>query len=95
MLDLLRNRQLEHAADAAAVEPFVSSEQLRDTLLQGEPSVRVRALTWAAVERVVKRNTNVQENEVEFAHGGQGRAWTWTGDVHAAISYEDVPETPA
>lgn len=81
-LDLLRNQELAHHTDPiTAPQPFLSSLQLRDLVLQDEHSVNVRKRLWGRVERVVESNANVRTNLEEVEGGDEMRVWRWIGSA--------------
>ncbi|KAK7693593.1 hypothetical protein QCA50_003162 [Cerrena zonata] len=81
-LDLLRNQELAHHTDPiSAPQPFLSSLQLRDLVLQDEHSVSVRKRLWGGVERVVEGNANVRTNLEEVEGGDEMRVWRWVGSA--------------
>ncbi|EMD38525.1 hypothetical protein CERSUDRAFT_94053 [Gelatoporia subvermispora B] len=86
-LDLLRNQEMAHHTDpVTAPQPYLSSLQLRDLILQDEHSVRARQQLWERVERVVEGNANVRTNLEEVAGGDELRVWRWVGSAGKAIS---------
>lgn len=81
-LDLLRNQELAHHTEPiTAPQPFLSSLQLRDLVLQDEHSVRARKRLWEKVERVVEGNANVRTNLEEVEGGDEMRVWRWVGNT--------------
>ncbi|KDR81573.1 hypothetical protein GALMADRAFT_239602 [Galerina marginata CBS 339.88] len=79
-LDTLRNQELAHYVDPlTAPEPYLSSIQLRDLVLQEEHSVPTRRRLWEKVERVVESNANVRANLEEIEGGDEMRVWRWVG----------------
>ncbi len=81
-LDTLRNQELAYYTDPVSVpEPFLSSIQLRDLVLQDEHSVNERRRLWERVERVVESNTNVRANLEEIEGGDEMRVWRWVGST--------------
>jgi len=81
-LDTLRNQELAHYTDPVnAPEPYLSSIQLRDLVLQDEHSVNARRNLWGKVERVVESNTNVRANLEEIEGGDEMRVWRWVGST--------------
>lgn len=81
-LDTLRNQELAHYTDPVnAPEPYLSSIQLRDLVLQDEHSVSARRNLWGKVERVVESNTNVRANLEEIEGGDEMRVWRWVGST--------------
>lgn len=81
-LDLLRNQELAHHTDPiTAPQPFLSSLQLRDLVLQDEHSVNARRKLWERVERVVEGNANVRTNLEEVEGGDEMRVWRWVGSA--------------
>ncbi len=81
-LDLLRNQELAHHTDPiTAPQPFLSSLQLRDLVLQDEHSVNARRKLWERVERVVEGNANVRTNLEEVEGGDEMRVWRWVGNT--------------
>jgi len=83
-LELLRNQELAHHTDpVTAPQPYLSSLQLRDLVLQEEHSVSARRRLWERVERVVESNTNVRTNLEEVQGGDELRVWRWVGNAGA------------
>ncbi|EIN07405.1 hypothetical protein PUNSTDRAFT_70746 [Punctularia strigosozonata HHB-11173 SS5] len=83
-LDTLRNQELAHHVDpVTAPQPYLSSLQLRDLVLQDEHSVSARARLWDRVEQVVESNANVRANLEEVAGGDELRVWRWMGGAAA------------
>lgn len=81
-LDTLRNQELAHYTDPlTAPQPYLSSIQLRDLVLQDEHSVPVRRKLWERVERVVESNANVRANLEELEGGDETRVWRWVGST--------------
>lgn len=81
-LDSLRNQELKHHIDPiTAPQAFISSLQLRDLVLQEEPSVGTRNKLWDRVERVVEGNANVRTNMEEVHGGDEMRVWRWVGSA--------------
>lgn len=81
-LDTLRHQELAHHTDpVTAPQPYLSSLQLRDLILQDEHSVASRARLWDQVERVVEGNANVRANLQEIAGGDEMRVWRWVGSA--------------
>jgi len=81
-LDLLRNQELAHHTDPiTAPQPYLSSLQLRDLVLQDEHSVSARRRLWNKVEKVVEGNANVRTNLEEVAGGDEMRVWRWVGSA--------------
>ncbi|KAG5643471.1 hypothetical protein DXG03_000859 [Asterophora parasitica] len=81
-LDTLRNQELAHHTDpATAPQPYLSSLQLRDLILQDEHSVTSRSRLWDQVERVVEGNANVRANLQEIHGGDEMRVWRWVGSA--------------
>ncbi|KAF9264714.1 hypothetical protein L218DRAFT_957919 [Marasmius fiardii PR-910] len=79
-LDTLRHQEFTHHIDPVSVpQPYLSSVQLRDLVLQEEHDVNARKRLWAKVERVVEGNANVRANEEEVKGGDQMRVWQWVG----------------
>ncbi|CAL1704835.1 unnamed protein product [Somion occarium] len=86
-LDLLRNQELAHHTDPiTAPQPYLSSLQLRDLILQDEHSVRARKRLWGRVERVVEGNANVRTNLEEVDGGDELRVWRWVGSTGRTLS---------
>ncbi|GBE82226.1 hypothetical protein SCP_0406090 [Sparassis crispa] len=86
-LDLLRNQEMAHHTDpVTAPQPYLSSLQLRDLILQDEHSVRARRRLWERVERVVEGNANVRTNLEEVAGGDELRVWRWVGSAGKTLS---------
>jgi hypothetical protein len=79
-LDTLRNQELAHHTDpVSAPQPYLSSLQLRDLILQDEHSIPLRRRLWDRVEHVVEGNANVRVNLEEVAGGDEMRVWRWVG----------------
>ncbi|KAF5358207.1 hypothetical protein D9756_001605 [Leucocoprinus leucothites] len=79
-LDTLRNQEIAHHTDpVTAPQPYLSSLQLRDLILQEEHSVPIRRRLWDRVERVVEGNANVRVNMEEVEGGDELRVWRWVG----------------
>lgn len=79
-LDELRNQELAHHTDpVTAPQPYLSSLQLRDLILQDEHSVPKRSRLWDRVERIVESNANVRANLEELRGGDEARVWRWVG----------------
>lgn len=81
-LDTLRNQEFAYYTDPISnPEPYLSSIQLRDVVLQDEHSVNVRRRLWEKVERVVEGNANVRANLEEIEGGDETRVWRWVGST--------------
>jgi hypothetical protein len=81
-LDTLRNQELAHHTDPiTAPQPYLSSLQLRDLILQEEHSISTRRRMWEQVEGVVEGNTNVRVNLEEVEGGEEMRVWRWVGSA--------------
>lgn len=81
-LDTLRNQELAHYTDPVnAPEPYLSSIQLRDLVLQDEHSANARRRLWEKVEIVVESNANVRANLEEIEGGDELRVWRWVGST--------------
>lgn len=81
-LDTLRNQELAHHTDPiTAPQPYLSSLQLRDLILQDEHSIPARRRLWDKVERVVEGNANVRANLEEIQGGDEMRVWRWVGSA--------------
>ncbi|KAF8163267.1 Man1-Src1p-C-terminal domain-containing protein [Crassisporium funariophilum] len=81
-LDTLRNQELSHYVDPLTVpQPYLSSIQLRDLVLQDEHAVSIRRRLWERVERVVESNANVRANLEEIDGGDETRVWRWVGST--------------
>jgi len=81
-LDTLRNQELAHHTDPiTAPQPYLSSLQLRDLILQDEHSISSRRRLWDQVEHVVEGNANVRTNLEEVHGGDELRVWRWVGGV--------------
>ncbi|KXN82080.1 Inner nuclear membrane protein SRC1 [Leucoagaricus sp. SymC.cos] len=79
-LDTLRNQEIAHHTDpVTAPQPYLSSLQLRDLILQEEHSVPIRRRLWDQVERIVEGNANVRVNMEEVEGGDELRVWRWVG----------------
>lgn len=82
VLDTLRNQELAHYTDPiTAPQPYLSSLQLRDLILQDEHSIPTRRKFWNKVERVVEGNANVRANLEEVHGGDEMRVWRWVGSA--------------
>lgn len=80
VLDTLRNQEMAHYTDPlTAPEPYLPSLQLRDLILQTEPSLWIRTKLWERVERVVESNANVRANLEEVPGGDEMKVWRWVG----------------
>ncbi|KAG5654525.1 hypothetical protein H0H81_001166 [Sphagnurus paluster] len=85
-LDTLRNQELAHHIDpVTAPQPYLSSLQLRDLILQDEHSVASRSRLWDQVERVVEGNANVRANLQEIHGGDEMRVWRWVGSSSGGV----------
>jgi hypothetical protein len=81
-LDTLRNQELAHHTDPiTAPQPFLSSLQLRDLILQDEHSIPTRRRLWDQVEHIVEGNANVRANLEEVHGGDELRVWRWVGSA--------------
>ncbi|KAG5353945.1 hypothetical protein C0989_011433 [Termitomyces sp. Mn162] len=81
-LDTLRNQEFAHHTDPVTTpQPYLSSLQLRDLILQDEHSVTSRSRLWDQVERVVEGNANVRANLQEIQGGDEMRVWRWIGSA--------------
>lgn len=90
-LDTLRNQELAHYTDPLTVpQPYLSSIQLRDLVLQDEHSVPVRRRLWERVERVVESNANVRANLEELEGGDETRVWRWVGSTGRTPGRKEV-----
>jgi hypothetical protein len=79
-LDTLRNQELAHYTDPARTPaPYLPADQLRDLVLQEEPSVKARSALWSRVAAVVEANANIRANLEETATGDEMRVWRWLG----------------
>jgi hypothetical protein len=79
-LDTIRNQEMAHHTDPiTAPQPYLSSLQLRDLILQDEHSISLRRRLWDQVERVVEGNANVRANLEEVQGGDELRVWRWVG----------------
>lgn len=93
VLDNLRQQEMEHYTDPVRTpQPYLSSLQLRDHILQDEHSISHRRRIWDQVERVVEGNANVRVNLEEVGSGDELRVWRWVGstgrfrsDIHLCI----------
>ncbi|KAG6330300.1 hypothetical protein ID866_8790 [Astraeus odoratus] len=87
-LDTLRNQELAHHTDpVTAPQPYLSSIQLRDLILQEEHSISARRRLWDQVERVVESNANVRANLEEVQGGDELRVWRWVGTAGRGPEY--------
>lgn len=90
-LNSLRNQEIAHHTDPiTAPQPFLSSLQLRDLVLQDEHSIPVRKRLWDQVEHVVEENANVRVNLREVQGGDEMRVWRWVGSGRATGQVDDV-----
>ncbi|KAI0695908.1 Man1-Src1p-C-terminal domain-containing protein [Cytidiella melzeri] len=88
-LNLLRSQELAHYTDpVTAPQAYLPSLQLRDLILQDEPSVSTRRRLWAGVERVVEENTNVRTNLEEVEGGSEERVWRWVGSAGKSLAQD-------
>lgn len=79
-LDMLRNQELAYHTDpVSTAQPYLSSIQLRDLVLQDEHSISSRKRLWDQVEKVVEGNANVRANLEEVSAGDELRVWRWVG----------------
>ncbi|KAL0071440.1 inner nuclear membrane protein enriched at telomere/subtelomere region [Marasmius tenuissimus] len=91
-LDTLRHQEFAYHVDPVSVpQPYLSSVQLRDLVLQEEHNVKERKRVWEKVERVVEGNANVRANEEEVKGGDQMRVWRWVGATGLPTG---TPNTP-
>ncbi|TFK54923.1 hypothetical protein OE88DRAFT_1717024 [Heliocybe sulcata] len=82
VLDALRTQELAHHTDPiTAPQPYLSSLQLRDLILQDTHSISTRSRLWNKVEHVVESNANVRTNLEELPGGDEMRVWRWVGSV--------------
>ncbi|KAF5365666.1 hypothetical protein D9758_003311 [Tetrapyrgos nigripes] len=91
-LDTLRHQEMAHHTDpVTAPEPFLSSLQLRDLILQDVHSVASRQRVWDQVEKVVESNANVRANLEEVGGGDELRVWRWVGSAaRGRLSLGDI-----
>lgn len=83
-LDALRNQEFSHHTDPVTTpQPYLSSLQLRDLILQDEHSVTLRSRLWDQVECIVEGNANVRANFQEIHGGDEMRVWRWVGSSRA------------
>ncbi|KAF9005615.1 Man1-Src1p-C-terminal domain-containing protein [Cyathus striatus] len=81
-LEALRNQEIAHHTDPVTTpQPYLSSLQLRDLILQEEHSIPTRRRLWNQVERVVEGNANVRANLEEIEGGDEMRVWRWVGNA--------------
>jgi hypothetical protein len=86
VLDTLRNQELAHYTDPiTAPQPYLSSLQLRDLILQDESSIPQRRRLWNRVERSVENNSNVRANLEAVRGGDEMRVWRWVGSAGGEI----------
>ena len=84
-LDTLRQQELAYHTDpVTAPQPYLSSLQLRDLILQDEHLIPTRRRLWDQVERVVEGNANVRANLEEVYGGDEMRVWRWVGSAGRA-----------
>lgn len=85
-IDALQHQELAHYTDPVSTpQPFLSSIQLRDLVLQEEHSVTVRQKVWEKVEKIVEGNANVRANLEEVYGGDELRVWRWVGSTAGSI----------
>ncbi|KAK7054928.1 inner nuclear membrane protein enriched at telomere/subtelomere region [Paramarasmius palmivorus] len=103
-LETLRHQEMAHHIDPVSVpQPYLSSLQLRDLVLQEEHSVPARARLWDKVEKVVEGNANVRTNMEEVSGGDEMRVWRWVGTTsgpatpmklgYGTVSYAEQDES--
>ena len=81
-LDTLRHQELAYHTDpVTAPQPYLSSLQRRDLILQDEHLIATRRRLWDQVERVVEGNANVRANLEEVHGGDEMRVWRWVGSA--------------
>ena len=81
-LETLRNQELAHHTDPVTTpQPYLSSIQLRDVILQNEHSIPTRRRLWDQVEHVVEGNANVRANLEGIEGGDELRVWRWVGST--------------
>ncbi|ESK96939.1 hypothetical protein Moror_6517 [Moniliophthora roreri MCA 2997] len=86
-LETLRHQETVHHIDpVSAPQPYLSSLQLRDLVLQEEHSVSMRARLWEKVEKVVEGNANVRTNMEEVSGGDEMRVWRWVGATGGPVT---------
>lgn len=66
----------ELQAQAKAEPPFLSSAQLRDSVLRDEHKVAKREQLWRRVSKIVEGNANVRTREAKVS-GEYARVWQW------------------
>lgn len=79
-LDRLATQAALHSR-GDAVEPWISSGQLRDDVLRDEFSAARREGIWKKVKTVVELNANVRASVREGRGGDVSRVWEWIGSV--------------
>ncbi|KAF5391287.1 hypothetical protein D9757_001923 [Collybiopsis confluens] len=85
-LDALQQQEFAHYTDpVSTAQPFLSSAQLRDLVLQEEHSVSVRQKVWDKVEKIVETNANVRANLEEVYGGDELRVWRWVGSTGGSL----------
>lgn len=85
-LETLQNQEFAHYTDPVSTpQPFISSIQLRDLLLQEETSVSARRKVWEKIEKIVEENANVRANLEEMYGGDELRVWRWVGSTGGSI----------
>lgn len=85
---MLRNAEFEHHFDRASHPvPYLSSLQLRDSLLQAE-GVAERKRMWRRVEKIIGANANIVTSHEELEGGDEGIVWRWVGRVGKTVPYE-------
>ncbi|TFK42618.1 Man1-Src1p-C-terminal domain-containing protein [Crucibulum laeve] len=88
-LGTLRNQEIAHYTDpVTAPQPYLSSLQLRDLILQDEHSIPTRRRLWDQVERIVEGNANVRANLEEIEGGDEMRVWRWVGSAGRGVRKE-------
>ncbi|KAJ3923653.1 Man1-Src1p-C-terminal domain-containing protein [Lentinula edodes] len=95
-IDALQHQELAHYTDPVSTpQPFLSSIQLRDLVLQEEHSVTVRQKVWEKVEKIVEGNANVRANLEEVYGGDELRVWRWNDSLELnspSSFHEDMEE---
>jgi hypothetical protein len=80
IFEALKDQELAHYTDPVSYpQAYLSSTQLRDSLLQEVHSASSRQKVWDKVEKVVESNTNVRANLEEVEDGDELRVWRWIG----------------
>ncbi|PPQ80965.1 hypothetical protein CVT24_013179 [Panaeolus cyanescens] len=94
-LDTLRNQEMAHYTDPLnAPQPYLSSIQLRDVVLQDVHAISTRRKLWERVERIVEGNANVRANLEEIEGGDETRVWRWVGSTGRTPARRELADEP-